>query len=246
MENAKFEAYKKKLEGICDENNLVFRFRNDVYPITLTITPNSGLGAQMTMLEMADEKPFNSPDAQLVFSMEDGALTYKISERLKISDALFSKLKNLFRNMHYTYLQFFHRQCIEEKLLSTDCFPQPEADTTKSEPLEEFVDADELEETDCPDMPDAEEINPDFDDGTEGETMTQQEYLLKEATKYVREVGHANASMLAKKFGISFAAAARLIDDLEDAGVIGDYDGSTGGRTVIPFDENKMAGKTVI
>lgn len=237
MENAKFEAYKKKLEGICDENNLVFRFRNDVYPITLTITPNSGLGVQMAMLEMADEKPFNSPDAQLVFSMEDGALTYKISERLKISDALFSKLKNLFRNMHYTYLQFFHRQCIEEKLLSTDCFPQPEVDAAMgSEPLEEFVDADELEETDCPDMPDCEEINSALKDGDEGETMTQQEYLLREATKHVREVGHATASMLAKKFGIGFAAAARLIDDLEETGVIGEYDGS-GQRKALPYEE---------
>ena len=35
-EISKYEAYKKKLQGVCDENDLVFRFRCDRYPITLT------------------------------------------------------------------------------------------------------------------------------------------------------------------------------------------------------------------
>ena len=35
-EISKYEAYKKKLDGICNENDLVFRFVNNTYPITLT------------------------------------------------------------------------------------------------------------------------------------------------------------------------------------------------------------------
>lgn len=54
-EISKYEAYKKKLDGICNENNLVFRFVNNTYPITLTIRPVSGLGEQMSLLESAED-----------------------------------------------------------------------------------------------------------------------------------------------------------------------------------------------
>ena len=155
MENAKFEAYKKKLEGICDENNLNYRFRDDTYPITLTITPLQGVEEQLMMLEMAEDKPFNSPDAKLVLSMVDGDLSYKFDDRLSISDALFGKIKNLFKNMHYTYLQYFHREVIEKGLLSGKI---PEAFSEEPEDLEEDIDAEDLEDP-----------IPDDDEDTDGE-----------------------------------------------------------------------------
>lgn len=98
-EISKYEEYKKKLQGICDENSLVFRFRNTEYPITLTIRPVSGFGEQLSMLEQA-ESNYTSPDASIVFSYEDGVITYKMSKQFTISDALFQKIKNLFKNMH--------------------------------------------------------------------------------------------------------------------------------------------------
>ena len=60
-ELSKYEAYQKKLQGICDENNLVFRFRKDKYPITLTIRPVMGLEGQMSMLESVEENGYISP-----------------------------------------------------------------------------------------------------------------------------------------------------------------------------------------
>lgn len=99
-EISKYEAYKKKLQGICDENNLVYRFRQDQYPITLTIKSISGVEEQMTMLEEAEDKGFTSPDAAIVFTIKDGVLTYKTHKTFTIGDALFSKIKNLFKNMH--------------------------------------------------------------------------------------------------------------------------------------------------
>lgn len=116
-EMAKFEARKKSLQGICDENNLVFRFRNDAYPITLTIMPTGGVGAQMSLLENVEERGYMSPDAKIVFYYEDGVLTYKTSETFTVNDALFSKIKNLYKNMHFLWLQFFNREIIERGML---------------------------------------------------------------------------------------------------------------------------------
>ena len=98
-EISKFQQYKKKLEGVCNEHDLVFRFRQDTYPITLTIYPSQGVEEQLSLLaEEADKRL--SPDARLVFFFKDGELGYKIDKDFAISDALFSKLKNLYKNMH--------------------------------------------------------------------------------------------------------------------------------------------------
>lgn len=231
MENAKVDAFKKKLEGICDENNLVFRFRYDTYPITLTISPVSGMDAQITMLEMADVQPYNSPDAKLVFSVEDGALTYKMSERFTIGDVLFNKIKNLFKNIHYMYLQMFHRECIEKSLLRAGYFPEVnDCDTPQPEGLdEETVDIDELEESDLPDAPEVEDYQEENSDDVS---------LLQAATKFCRERNEISSNDLMKKFSLSFAAAARLLDALEEAEVLGGYSDS-GKRIVLAESEGE-------
>ena len=66
-EISKYEAQKKRLDGICEENNLVAIFRHDRYPMTLTIKPLTGLDEQMTMLENVEDNGYTSPDASLVF-----------------------------------------------------------------------------------------------------------------------------------------------------------------------------------
>ena len=57
-EISKYEAYKKKLQGVCDENDLVFRFRCDRYPITLTIKPVTDLEEQLSLLENVEDKGY--------------------------------------------------------------------------------------------------------------------------------------------------------------------------------------------
>ncbi len=150
MEQYKFDAYKKKLQGVCDENNLVFRFRQDTYPISLTICPVGGVAEQMSMLEQADETGYRSPEAKIVFTFEDGELEYQMSETFSISDALFNKIKRLFKNMHYLWLQYFQREVIDKLSLgaiTAENLPTVEEiedkgdmageDTTGMEPLEE-------------------------------------------------------------------------------------------------------------
>ena len=156
-ESAKYEGYKKKLDGICDENDLIYTLNTKTYPITLTIRPLQGVAEQMSMLEMADEKPFNSPDASIVFFVKDGDLIYKMSERFTIGDALFGKIRNLFRNLHATYLQMFHRDVTEKDLLRQPYAPTAPTDTNEpyEEPLEEYEeDEDEGDATETPDFPD--------------------------------------------------------------------------------------------
>lgn len=77
-EVAKFEVYKEKLQGICDENNLVYSFKKDKYPIILTIRPTGGIEEQITMLENAEE------DGYL-----DGGMTQEVDllARLKTAEA---------------------------------------------------------------------------------------------------------------------------------------------------------------
>lgn len=50
-----YEAQKKKMQGLCDEHDLVYRFEKDKYPIIFTIKPVQGMDAQISMLENVEE-----------------------------------------------------------------------------------------------------------------------------------------------------------------------------------------------
>lgn len=112
----KYGVLKEKLQGICDEHNLTFSIQNRKYPFFMIVKPQGGLDAQQTMMEGMDEPGetgYISPDASLVFTYRDGALSYKISETFTISDTLFSKIKNLFNKMHALWTQHFFRDVTE-------------------------------------------------------------------------------------------------------------------------------------
>lgn len=222
-ESAKYEAYKKKLEGICEENNLVFSFNHNRYPITLTIRPVSGMEAQMTMLEAAEDNGYISPDASIVFAYKDGALTYQISETFTIGDTLFSKLKNLFKNLHFTWLQYFFRDVFERKLLTGRNMPvidEDEAVDAADEAPEFSKDASQETWENDSEAPDAEAVNED----------------VQTAIRIVRAENKASAGLLQRAMCIGYAKAARLMDALEDMGVVGPYNGSQP-REVLPFDK---------
>ena len=98
----KYGVLKEKLQGICDEHNLVFTIHSHGYPFRMTIKPVGGMDAQQTMMEDMEapgDTGYISPDASLVFVYRDGELSYKISETWTISATLFNKLKNLFMKL---------------------------------------------------------------------------------------------------------------------------------------------------
>lgn len=152
-ESAQYAAYKKKLQGICDENDLVFRLRMDVYPIRMIIQPIHGLEEQMSMLEAAEEKDFISPDAKLVFYLENGSVTYKTFSNFVIGETLFNKLKKLFKNLYTCWLQYFFRDLILNTRLERWQMPVIEDGVEDSlmdeaEPVESYEDEEPEEDED--------------------------------------------------------------------------------------------------
>lgn len=151
-EITKFNIQKKKLEGICDENDLVFNFNQSTYPISLTIKPCAGCEAQQMMLEGVEENGYRSPDAQIVLSMLDGDLTYTMSEAFSIGDALFSKIRNIFKKMHALWVMHVFRTVAGNPTLASmipvDAASDTDADDAfpvEAEPLEDFDDEEDME-----------------------------------------------------------------------------------------------------
>ncbi len=63
--------------------------------------------------------------------------------------------------------------------------------------------------------------------------------LWSETVAYVRKVDKASTSMLQRRFQIGYTRAARIIDAMEDAGVIGPPTGTSKAREVLPPSESE-------
>lgn len=207
----KYESYKRKLENLCDEHDLVYRFRHGEYPITLTIMPNRGVGEQLSLLAEADERSYISPDAALIFYREDGELQHKIVGTFSISEALFGKFRNLYKNLHDCWLQYFYRDLIENRRVSKTAMP--------------VIDESEAEDEDSAE---------DEDELPEGESSSDED-LIQAATLLLRQENKASVALLQRRLKLGYSRAARLMDELEERGVVGPYNGSTP-RVVLAAD----------
>lgn len=67
----------------------------------------------------------------------------------------------------------------------------------------------------------------------------EDEELLAQAISVVRNSGRASASMLQRRLRIGYPRAARLLDQLEEAGVVGQSPGGGREREVLPPEENE-------
>lgn len=138
-ESGKFEVYRKKLQGICDEHNLVYNLIKDEYPIMLKVKTTGDISGQLSMLAEAEEDGYRSPDAELVFFFKNGVLEQRTTGKFTISDALLSKLRNLYKNLHFLWLQYFHREVVENGLVGKDELPHiDEDDINEVQELDEF------------------------------------------------------------------------------------------------------------
>ncbi len=206
-ELSKYEAYKKKLEGLCDEHNLIAKFKRDKYPITMTVRPLTGMDEQISMMENIEENGYTSPDAYIVFAMKDGDIDIKTSQTFTISDTLFSKLKGLFKKMHYCWVQYFFRDVIEKRVLNEDTMPKADDEDdimAEAEPLEVEV-------------PDDDDVEVDSDGYSD---------LVSKASEIVRQEGTASISLLQRRLDIGLSKAARVMDSLEEEGVVGPKNGT--------------------
>ena len=246
-----YEAQKKKMEGLCNEHELTFRFQKDTYPLIFTIKPTGGIGAQMSMLENVEEVGYRSPDASMTWIFEDGNLQTKVTGgTFTISKTLRTKIENILIKMITYWQQYFFRDVIQRGALKDGMKPEideSDADDTDivsdgvdlpegAEPLEGYVDdegEDPLDdETD--ELPDTEDEDPDSDGGEALGGVTDDE--IAQAISIIRMENKASVSLLQRRMNIGYAKAAKIIDALEEQGVVGPYNGSQP-REVLPFDE---------
>ena len=213
-EMSKYEALKKKLDGLCEEHDLTYRFRHDVYTITLTIRPIQGVGEQLSLIAEDDTGDYMSPDSFMVIYRKDGELSMKVNGKFTISEALRSKFKNIYIKLSDFWLQYFFRDIIERGAV-------------RSMPVisEEEALADEDPEED----PESDVIENENDEAPADD-------LIAAATLLVRHENKASVSLLQRRLKLGYARAARLMDKLQEAGIVGPI-GENGAREVLPFDQ---------
>jgi DNA segregation ATPase FtsK/SpoIIIE-like protein len=220
-----YEAQKKKLQGLCEEHELTYRFRKDTYPITLTISPLQGVEAQMTMLEESEETGYRSPESSMTWIFEDGNLTTRVSGgTFTISKVLRTKIESVLLKMISFWQQYFFRDVIEKDSLRKGMMPvinEAEANDPPdgAEPLEEY----EME-----------------DDGGP-EDISTEDPDIQAAIEIVRAENKATTALLQRRMSIGYAKAARIMDALEELGIVGPFNGGEP-REVLPADEPEDEG----
>lgn len=220
-----YEAQKKKMQGLCDEHDLVYRFAKDKYPIVFTIRPAQGMDAQISMLENVEEVGYRSPDASMSWIFEDGVLTTKVTGgTFTISKVLRTKIESILVKMITYWQQFFFRDVLEKNALRSGLMPVIDEDEANdppdgAEPLEEFDDDE-----------DAQLVDDDED------LLADDDPRIAEAIAVVRAENKATTALLQRRLNIGYAESARIMNTLEDMGVVGPYNGGNP-REVLPADE---------
>lgn len=219
-ESAKYDAQMKKLEGLCEEHDLTFRFNHNSYPITLVIRPAQGMDQQLSMLENADSRDYISPDASMVIYRKDGELSMKIHGTFTLPESLRSKLKNLYVKLSDFWLQYFHRDIMQRHSLSGAAMP--------------VIDENEADDSDEEDEG-FEEVEPSESTDQEDEAAEPDEDLITAGTLLVRQENKASMRLLQQRLNIGYSTAARLMDVLEQRSVVGPYRGAEP-REILPAD----------
>lgn len=230
-EISKYEEQKKKMDGLCEEHDLVYRFRKDEYPITLTLRPIQGTGVQLSMLEETDGENYISPGASLKLIFASGELTSTVSGgTFTISKTLRTKIENIFLKMIAFWQQYFFRDVIQNGSLRKGAMPVIDEDDADDDddPIDDEDQTDEADE-------DAEGDEDDAEDGEEDDGKEPDEDTITAAELLVRMENKASVRLLQRRLKLGTSAAARVLDELEKRGVVGPYQGGAP-REVLPVD----------
>ncbi|MBO5605483.1 MAG: hypothetical protein J5915_08870 [Acidaminococcaceae bacterium] len=158
-EQSKFDAQKNKLQGICEEHDLVYSLNVEQYPIVLTISKATKQYEQQSLIpEDKPEKPAIDPDAKIVWIFKETKLFMKVEGgTFTIGKELRMKIENIFLKLVNYWNQYYFRDTQEKNMLKKGKYPEiPEGDETQptvaapdeEEQDEEFEDdsEEELEE----------------------------------------------------------------------------------------------------
>ena len=233
-----YEAQKKKMEGLCEEHDLTYRFQKDTYPPTFTISPIQGMDAQLSMLENVEEAGYISPEAKMTWIFKDGSLETKVTGgTFTITKTLRTKIESVLMKMLTYWMQYFFRDVMEKRSLKDGMMPvinedEVEDDDTDEEDLEE---PDDIEDAEMLDDDEPEDTDDDLGDTADGADTTDDD-LYNQAVSIVRMENKATVSLLQRRLNIGYARAARIMELLEENGVVGPFAGSNP-REVLPSDE---------
>ena len=122
-----YNAYCGKLMNLCIENKLAHSLNCTNYPCTLTIRPEGGMDAQISMLEAVEDQGYTSPNASITMRFIDGEIRIETREIFAITDALLSKIKRIFTNIYSAYMQYFFRD-VMARVLQSSAAADPQRD----------------------------------------------------------------------------------------------------------------------
>lgn len=228
-EISKYEEQKKKMQGLCDEHGLIYKLTKNRYPVVFTIRPAKDMDSQMDMLENAEEVGYRSPDAAMIWTYpgqgDDVFDTRVTGGTFTIGKNLRTKIEGVLLKMISFWQQYFFRDVMEKGLLKSG--------------MEPVIDEDEAEDED-PGPDDDGELPVDDEDGGLPEeddlpSLEDEDHDVVEAAKIVRAENKATLTLLQRRMNIGYAKASRLMNKLEEIGVVGEFNGP-GSREVLPYD----------
>ncbi len=121
-----FNSQKNKLDTLLSENYLIGKFNTNTYPMSLSISQDQSMDAQIALYENEDQG-VSSKDAKIVLTFPIAEIGIRIYGRLIISDALMNKIKTHGKKLRDLYLQceyaerMQNRESEEPSDLSQNC-----------------------------------------------------------------------------------------------------------------------------
>ena len=183
-----YEAQKKKMEGLCEEHDLTYRFQKDTYPPTFTISPIQGMDAQLSMLENVEEAGYISPEAKMTWIFKDGSLETKVTGgTFTIAKTLRTKIESVLTKMLTYWMQYFFRDVMEKRSLKDGMMPVINEDEVEDDDAyeEDLEDPDDVEAAEMPDDNDAEDVDDDLGDDANSSDATDDD-LYDQAVSIAR------------------------------------------------------------
>ena len=233
-----YEAQKKKMEGLCEEHDLTYRFQKDTYPPTFTISPIQGMDAQLSMLENVEDGGYISPEAKMTWIFKDGSLETKVTGgTFTITKTMRTKIVSVLMKMLTYWMQYFFRDVMEKRSLKDGMMPVINEDEVEDDDAyeEESEAPDDVEDAEILDSGELEDEDDNRGDTADSSDVTDDE-LYEQAVSIVRMENKATVSLLQRRLNVGYARAARIMELLEENGVVGPFAGSNP-REVLPTDE---------
>lgn len=234
-----YEAQVKKMQGICDEHNLTYRFLKDRYPIIFIIRPIQGMDAQLSMLESVEDEGYISPEAEMMWIFKDGNLETRVSGgTFTIAKTLRTKIESILMKMITYWQQYFFKDVLEKHSLAAGMMPVINEDEVEDDDAYE-EDPEDPDDAEAPEMLDGDDAEDGADDDlgdTADSSDATDDDLYAQAVSIVRMENKATVSLLQRRLNVGYARAARIMELLEENGIVGPYAGSNP-REVLPADE---------